>query len=633
MKTFYTSLLTAIIIVLCYGTNAQTPIVNVTTTNAASPSSTSYSAKGASGSSFSGTSYSYTFGAATQNHDNTRQLQSFTIGTDVYSYVQNANSFVKIRRVNNAVVNTNRQLVWVEKAVSATDKKIAVVNPYDDNMESVFSGNSLNQGTDNLFANQGDGNGNNNNIERLDVIFSGGIISTVNNKVGFAMFERGDDNAHDPFVIAAITAVDVDGNPTSYGNPLRVSTAQYGNIPASSINYYVTRRDPATESNLKMSTSGTQNIGGVFISLNDLGIDTGVKIYGYSLMAYDLPLNAKGSDLVNYKNSTFFPTNTSSATTQGGIDLIALTGLLSIPEAAILPPTAYNIDMPVMLNTSSPVQLLPLNATAASGTIESYTIQTIPPASKGTLYLCDDAGCNPVTEGQVLTPEEINHLSFQPNPTYAGDVVFLYTATDSYGQVSNSASYTIPVIEVSNGPLPVRLISFTGSFDKKLAQLNWQTTQEINSSYFEVQRSADGKTFEPVATLTAKGGNSGVSEYQSDDDLYFYQNDNVFYRIKMVDIDGKFKYSSVIMLKLNNTGNKTTVKAWPNPYTSQLNTEYFSDVNETVKINFIDMTGKSVAGSMIQVKKVQIHLPSLRHRLYQGVLISYKLFQAAKLKI
>lgn len=78
-----------------------------------------------------------------------------------------------------------------------------------------------------------------------------------------------------------------------------------------------------------MSTSGTQNIGGVFLSLNDLGIANTVKIFGYSIFAADLPANATAADLVNFKNATFFPTNTNSST-DGGIDLIALTGVLSI---------------------------------------------------------------------------------------------------------------------------------------------------------------------------------------------------------------------------------------------------------------------------------------------------------------
>jgi hypothetical protein len=604
MKTLINTLLTAIIIVMCYGAHAQSPIVQVNTTITDAVSSTTYTANGANNSSYSNKSFGYSFGKATQASGHNRQLNSFVIGGDEYNYIHNANSYVKIRRVNNAVVKTNRQLLWVQKAANATDNKVAVVNPYDDNMETVFGGNSLNQGTDNLFANQGDGNGNNNNIERLDVIFAGGIISEQNNKVGFALFERGNDNEHDPFVIAAITEVDVNGNPTAYGNPLRVGISSWGNLPGSAIDYYVVRRDPGTENSLRMSTSGKQNIGGVFVSFSDLGINTGVKIYGYSIFAYDLPANATSANLVDFTNPTYFPTNTSSATMQGGIDLIALTGLLSIPEVVILPPVAYNIQMPAMLNTCGQAQMLPLEAEAASGDIASYTIETIPATNMGEVVLCNELGCTPVTEGQVLTPEEINHLFFRPSPGYTGDVVFYYHATDTHGQVSNTASYTIPVTAPNFGPLPVRLTSFSGSINKKTVQLSWQTTQEANSSYYEVQRSSDGSNFEPVATITAKGNTNSTSTYKADDDLFFYQQNKVFYRLKMVDTDGKFKYSATIQIRLNTeAATATTVKAWPNPFTSQLNTEYYSEQNGSLKISFLDVNGKTVAATSITVTR------------------------------
>lgn len=586
-------------------TNAQTPIVNVSIGNTAATTSISYNASGADGSSFSGTNYNYTFGAATQATNNQKQLKSLTIGQEIYTYVQHANSFVKIRRVNNNVVSGNRSLLWVEKnnVTGGSGNKIAVVPQYNDNMESVFDGNSLNQGTDNLFANQGDGNGNNNNIERLDVIFAGGVISTYNNKVGFALFERGADNAHDPFVIAAVTAIDQNGNPTGYANPIRVNTGNWGNIPSSATDYYVLRRNPATESNLRMSTSGKQNIGGVFITFKDLGIATGVKIYGYSVIGYDLPAGATAANLVDYTNNAYFPVNTSAATTQGGIDLIALTGVLSAPEGIILPPTANNIEIPSMMNTATLTAISPLDATAATGNISSYTIVTIPSASQGSLHICNSGNCNPVEAGQLLTSAEINMLSFVPNPSFNGTIVFNYSATDSHNQVSNVATYTIPVTSTTQVVLPVNIVSFTGNINNKLVQLNWQTSQENNSSYFEVQRSSNGSNFEPISTITAKGNIGTLSTYQEKDDLFFYTGKVVYYRLKMVDTDGKFKFSKVLVITPNTASTVNTLKAWPLPFTSQLTAGYSSELSGEIKVNLTNMNGSRMASSSATVQK------------------------------
>lgn len=602
-KLIYTFLIAGITFLLFNKVAAQTAIVNVNTSFVNSAAALNYNATGANGSSYSSTNLSYSFGSGTQATNNVKKLNSFTIGTDVYTYAQNANSFVKIRRVNNAVVSGNRTLLWVEKKSSASSSQVAVVNSYNDNMEAVFNGNALNQGTDNLFANQGDGNGNNNNIERLDVIFSGGIISTVNTKVGFALFERGDDNAHDPFVIAAIKAVDANGNPTAYGAPLRVATINFGNLPLSVTNYYVVRKDSAIESKLRMSTSGTQNIGGVFISFSNLGITAGEKIYGYSIIGYDLPAGATAASLVNYNNSTYYPINTSSATSQGGIDLIALTGVLSAPNAMILPPTAENIKIPSMQNTAAITAIDPLMATAASGTIASYTVQTIPMANQGILYVCTNGNCTPVTAGQILTPAQIDLLSFQPNPNFTSTVVFNYFATDSYNQISNTATYTIPVTGPSAGTLPVTILNFAGNLDKKLVQLNWQTSQEINSSYIEIQKSIDGKTFESFASITAKGNSATTSTYQIKDDLFFYLGSNIFYRLKMVDMDGKFKFSSVLMIKLDASNSKSNVKLWPVPFNDELNMEYNSEMNDQISFSILNEAGDIFYLSNSLVKK------------------------------
>ena len=602
VKMFQFFLYAACTMLLMMQIKAQTPIVKTENTSVVTNSTMSYTAKGASGSAVSNNNYNYTFGAATQLTNNQKQLISTTIGADVYTYAKQANSLVKIRRVNNCVVTGTRSLLWVEKLACAANTSVAVIPKYNDNMEDVFDGNSLNQGTDNLFANQGDNNGNNNNIERLDVIFAGGIISTSNNKVGFALFERGSDNEHDPFVIAAITAIDQNGNPTAYAAPLRVATANWGNIAGSTTNYYVVRKDPSTDNILKMSTSGTQNIGGIFVSFSNLGVAAGTKIFGYSIMAYDLPAGATSANLVDFTNSTYFPHNTSAATTQGGIDLIALTGVLSTPDEIILPPTANNIKLTAMMNTAPATILLPLDAVAASGTIASYMINTIPAATQGVLTICTNNNCVPVVAGQILTPAEINSILFQPNTNFTGEVVFNYSANDTHNQTSNVATYTIPVIIQATAVLPVSLLSFKGSISNKKIQLAWQTSLEINSSYFEIQRSNNAVNYEPVATITAKGNSAIVSNYQTTDDLFFFTGSKVFYRLKMVDTDGKFKYSQVITMPLAVvvSGNIT---AWPLPFSNQLTTGFKSESNSVVKIYVTNMNGALVLSNSTTVQK------------------------------
>ena len=307
--------------------------------------------------------------------------------------------------------------------------------------------------------------------------------------------------------------------------------------------------------------------------------------------------------LVDYSNSTYFPTNTSSATSQGGIDLIALTGVLSAPEGIILPPTANNIEIPSIMNTSILTAIPPLDATAASGSIELYSIVSIPLASQGSLHLCNNGNCNPIVAGQVLTPAEINMISFVPNPSFIGSIIFNYSATDSHQQVSNIATYTIPVTSTTQSLLPVNMVSFIGNINNKLLQLNWQTSQESNSSYYEVQRSSNGSNYEPISTITANGNIGTLSNYKEKDDLFFYTGKVIYYRLKMVDTDGKFTFSKVLVIRLNTATTVNSLKAWPLPFSSQLTAGYSSELSGEIKVTLTSVNGSRVASSAATVQK------------------------------
>ena len=107
------------------------------------------------------------------------------------------------------------------------------------------------------------------------------------------------------------------------------------------------------------------------------------------------------------------------------------------------PPVAQDILTTPIPSNAGPTPIVPaLNATD-NGTVVSYTITTLPPASQGILYL----NGVPVTVGQILTPAEAAQLSFDPSGTYIGYVNFTYTATDNNGAVDPTpATVTIQII-------------------------------------------------------------------------------------------------------------------------------------------------------------------------------------------
>lgn len=268
---------------------------------------------------------------------------------------------------------------------------------------------------------------------------------------------------------------------------------------------------------------------------------------------------------------------------------------LSEPTA----PVAYDITMSPLVQ---PSLILPFKASSGASNIAAFTVQTIPQPFQGILSIDMNGILMPVSEGMMLTADLAANLVFTPDTAYTGTVIFTYSASDDDGLSSNIASYTIPVIGKQQVILPISLLNFNGVAENKKVQLYWQTEHEGNSSYFELQRSADGNNFETIATVTAKGNTATASHYQNTDDLFFYTYKTVYYRLKMVDINGGFKYSPAVMIQFGTT-TKANVKAWPLPFNSNLNVEYNSDAKEMVKITIRSVNGSMVMSMNNNVKK------------------------------
>lgn len=95
--------------------------------------------------------------------------------------------------------------------------------------------------------------------------------------------------------------------------------------------------------------------------------------------------------------------------------------------------------------------------------------------------------------------------------------------------------------------LPVELASFTATLEKEKVLLNWKTKSESNSDRFEIERSEDGKYFEKIGEQKGAGTTLLSSEYHFADE--HPANGNNYYRLKQIDFDGSFEYSSVVQVK------------------------------------------------------------------------------------
>lgn len=107
---------------------------------------------------------------------------------------------------------------------------------------------------------------------------------------------------------------------------------------------------------------------------------------------------------------------------------------------------------------------------------------------------------------------------------------------------TNNNLFAVPACGSLNIPLPVKLISFSAVKQGKAAVVKW-SAEETAFDRYELERSSDALHFQKWAVVAG-----GQREY-SYTDLFPYP--TTYYRLKMIDQNGSFSYSKVVMVKVN----------------------------------------------------------------------------------
>ncbi len=140
-----------------------------------------------------------------------------------------------------------------------------------------------------------------------------------------------------------------------------------------------------------------------------------------------------------------------------------------------------------------------------------------------------------------------NDEAFCAVPTADGGYIITGYALSNDGDATgNYGGFDFWTVKLLDAPLPVELISFTARFINKTVELNWQTAQEVNTSSFDIERSDDGRQFNFLKRITAAGNSFAIRNYKVIDDQPLANRS--FYRLKQVDLDGKFTYSNIVQI-------------------------------------------------------------------------------------
>jgi endonuclease I len=159
--------------------------------------------------------------------------------------------------------------------------------------------------------------------------------------------------------------------------------------------------------------------------------------------------------------------------------------------------------------------------------------------------------------------------------------------------------YAALIWQCSNA-IPVTLIDFKASKNSDNIVLQWQATRESNFKQYEIERSSNGIDFVVIGTINGQN----LSNY------HFIDNQlpsvkAVYYRLKLVDVDGKFNYSKTVAIRLNGFSGAFT---YPNPTTGQLTVQLQNPLAEKSVLAISDVTGRIIKQLNIPARQATIQV-------------------------
>jgi hypothetical protein len=208
----------------------------------------------------------------------------------------------------------------------------------------------------------------------------------------------------------------------------------------------------------------------------------------------------------------------------------------------------------------------------------------------------------------------------QPDPNVFGGVGITWCVNGSCTSGNNSESGT----NACNTLLPVTLVSLSSrlthvqdSFRENgnVVEIFWTTTNEVNNSFYTVEKSPNGTDFQEVTRIKGAGTSNALNHYKAYD--YNPYEGITYYRLKQTDYDGTFTYSKLIQLETF-----TNLTIYPNPIYSkdkQLTVHIQQSIYNELKVKIIDASGKMIHESTFERKEGNVFQLSLPNEIAQGI--------------
>ncbi|HSD63156.1 MAG TPA: M28 family peptidase [Ignavibacteriaceae bacterium] len=181
------------------------------------------------------------------------------------------------------------------------------------------------------------------------------------------------------------------------------------------------------------------------------------------------------------------------------------------------------------------------------------------------------------------------------NPYYhSGNDLIDHFNMPYYDKCSKLCIGTLALLSKPDGIVPVELASFAGNYDGKNIMLNWKTSTELNNYGFEIEKkTGDNPQWYSIGFVNGNGTIQTPSVY-SFTDSRVTGSGTYYYRLKQIDNDGSYKYSSAVEINVNRTAQFVLEQNYPNPFNPSTKISFSIPQSSNVKIAVYNLVGEQV---------------------------------------
>lgn len=165
------------------------------------------------------------------------------------------------------------------------------------------------------------------------------------------------------------------------------------------------------------------------------------------------------------------------------------------------------------------------------------------------------------------------------------------------GNLIRAATHGKGVFEtvMYSGTLPVVVNEFTGLNKGAYNEIKWKVSQESSLSHYILERSTDGLNFLSLTRVNAANSFNAIT-YTHQDVVNANQQPTYYYRLKMVNIDGSYEYSGVVMIRRNT---KEDIAVAGNPFSGTLMLRYNLAEARNLQLSLYDISGRLITRSVL----------------------------------